>query len=188
MQTIHILCAILVASVSSQLVLPNLNGRRAAELIDQQKPVMGSDSALPLSNQDNPPVGTGNDDVILSDVLGKERSIGIFAGFTRDIEGIAKRFSASGSNSTVLAPINSAITSLPRKPWEDPEDYKSLGADAYEGELGEDRAHRNLRRFVESHIVPVVPWEQGKKVKTVAGQEIWWESEDGKKLVSSYVT
>lgn len=32
-----------------------------------------------------------------------------------------------------------------------------------------------MQRFVEAHIVPVSPFEEKKKVKTLAGREIWWE-------------
>jgi len=123
------------------------------------------------------------DTVILSDVMGKDRSINIFAGFVRDFATISGRLEDSSQNTTILAPVNSAITALPRKPWEDPKDYDNLGADAYEGEQGEERAHRNVRRFVEAHVVPVSPWKEGEKVKTLAGDEIWWESKDGAKII-----
>ena len=65
---------------------------------------------------------------------------------------------------------------LPRKPWEDPKDYEGLGADAYEGEQGEER-------FVEAHVVPASPWKEGVKVKTLEGSEVWWEAKDGVKFV-----
>lgn len=123
------------------------------------------------------------DTVILSDVLGRDRSINIFAGFTRDFATVTQRFEDSALNTTILAPVNSAIMALPRKPWEDPEDYDQLGMDAYKGEDGEERAHRNLRRFVEAHVVPASPWKEGDKLKTLAGGEIWWENKDGIKTV-----
>lgn len=189
MRLFNLICSILCASVSAQLVVLNVPNQQAESGViqpKQQKPVMEPGPVLPPASQDNPPntqFGDG-DSVILSDVMGKDRSINIFAGFTRDIGSIADRLSAAGSNTTVLAPTNSAITSLSRKPWEDPQEYAALGADAYEGPDGEDRAHRNLRRFVESHVVPVAPWQEGEKVKTIAGQTVWWEKKDGKKLVS----
>merc|ERR1712093_355391 len=127
--------------------------------------------------------GSGSDSVILSDVLGNDRSINIFAGFTRDFATISQRFEDSNTNTTILAPINSAIMALPRKPWEDPKDYEGLGADAYEGEQGEERAHRNMRRFVEAHVVPASPWKEGVKVKTLEGSEVWWEAKDGVKFI-----
>lgn len=74
---------------------------------------------------------------------------------------------------------------LPRKPWEDSEDYESLGTEAYKGEPGEERARRNLCRFVEAHVVPVSPWKEGEKVKTLAGGEVWWEEKVGVKKVGS---
>lgn len=137
----------------------------------------------PKSEPSSDPVG-GGDTIILSDVLGRDRSINIFAGFTRDIAPISQRFADGGQNTTILAPVNSCIMALPRKPWEDPEDYDKLGANAYEGKDGEERAHRNLRRFVEAHIVPASPWKEGEKIKTLVGDEVWWENKDGVKRVS----
>lgn len=122
--------------------------------------------------------------ITLSDVIGRDRSINIFAGFTRDIDSIAARLDSSAQNTTVLAPVNGAVTSLPRKPWEDPAEYARLGAEAYEGLEGEGRAHRNLRRFVEAHVVPESPWEEGQKVQTLGGGTVWWERKDGVKRVS----
>ncbi|KAG9826677.1 hypothetical protein KCU98_g15186, partial [Aureobasidium melanogenum] len=130
-----------------------------------------------------PDVMAGSGAVTISDVLGRERNINIFAGFTRDIESVSRRLEAGSHNTTLLAPLNSAITKLPRKPWEDPQDYAALGQNAYDGQSGEDRAHRNLRRFVEAHVVPESPWAEGQKVQTLGGDTVWWEEKDGKKLI-----
>lgn len=123
-------------------------------------------------------------EVILSDVIGKQRAINVFASFTRDIEIISRRLDDNAQNTTVLAPLNSQIEKLPRKPWEDPRDYEALGENAYEGEEGEGRAQRNLRRFVEAHILPLSPWIEGEKVESLGGGEVWWEEKEGQKLVS----
>ena len=58
-----------------------------------------------------------------------------------------------------------------------------MGANAYEGADGEDRAHRNLRRFTEAHVVPQSPWKEGDKVATVGGAKVWWEVKDGKAYI-----
>lgn len=136
----------------------------------------------PSSNNDGGSSG-GSSDLSISDVIGKERIISIFAGFTRDIDSISKRLNDNEQNTTVLAPLNSALQKLPRKPWEDPTDYNELGATAYLGSDGEDRATRNLRRFSEAHIVPVSPWKEGEKVESMGGGEAWWEKKDGNKFV-----
>ncbi|KAF2224244.1 FAS1 domain-containing protein [Elsinoe ampelina] len=115
---------------------------------------------------------------ILSDILGLSKAINIFASLTRDVSPVTARLSTHDLNTTLLAPLNGAITSLPRKPWEDPREYAAFGTEAYEGKDGEDRAGRNLRRFVEAHVVPVSPWEEKVRVKTLGGGEVWWE-EDG---------
>ncbi|KAH7086680.1 hypothetical protein FB567DRAFT_496128 [Paraphoma chrysanthemicola] len=149
--------------------------RRSFEVLSEQSP---------LHDLIMPPTGEVSTGVIISDVIGKTQNIAIFSGLTRDIDDVAKRLDNAGQNATVLAPDNSVMRGLKRKPWEEPEDYDSFGANAYEGSAGEDRARKNLERFVQRHIVPESPWEEGKKVKTLAGNEVWWESKDGQKKVS----
>lgn len=142
--------------------------------------------SLPL-----PGFGGGKDsakdagDLIISDVIGKDRSINVFAGFTRDIDTVSTIVEDKTQNATVLAPLNSELQKLPRKPWEDPEDYETLGQSAYEGSAGEDRAHKNLRRFVEAHVVLASPWKEGEKRKSVGGEELWWEDREGTRIVRS---
>lgn len=145
--------------------------------------VLNEQSPLRDSMMSNPEeqVSAG---VIISDVIGKTQSIAIFSGLTRDIDDISTRLNTASQNATVLAPNNMVMRNLKRKPWEDPEDYDSYGADAYAGTTGEDRARKNLERFVTRHIIPESPWEEGKRVKTLQGNEIWWESKDGEKKVS----
>lgn len=123
--------------------------------------------------------------MILSDVMGKDRSINVFAGLIRDVDSLSRRLDDLSQNSTVLAPLNSAMDNLPRKPWEDPEDYDKSGAEAYEGDDGRDRAQNNIRRFVEAHVVPESPWKEGVKAKTLGSDstEIWWEEKDGNRMI-----
>ncbi|KAL9598929.1 MAG: hypothetical protein Q9219_004195 [cf. Caloplaca sp. 3 TL-2023] len=149
----------------------------------QQAPMMNI--PLPGFGGDDKDQPTDTGEIIISDVIGKDRAINIFAGFTRDIDTISKRLDDKTQNTTVLAPLNSEIQKLPRKPWEDPTDYDTLGEDAYQGAAGEDRAHRNLRRFVEAHTVPASPWKEGQKIKSIGGGELWWENKDGTKVVSA---
>jgi hypothetical protein len=121
--------------------------------------------------------------VPLNDILGTLRSLTTFSSLTRMQTTTTSLLSDLSTNTTVLAPLNSAIESLPRKPWESPRDYDAHGASAYEGDDGQDRANANLRRFVEAHLVTKNPWEKGEKVKTIGGRDVWWEEKDGKKVV-----
>ncbi|KAI2616083.1 hypothetical protein GGR54DRAFT_611128 [Hypoxylon sp. NC1633] len=174
---------LLVVTASSQLIALPYGIRLKS---NSQKPIMDVGPVVPPSqgpaDSERPPAQGG---VLISDVMGRDRSINIFAGFTRDIASISSRLDDSSHNSTVLAPRNSAVEKLPRKPWEDPQDYEALGANAYEGGDGQDRAQRNLRRFVEAHVVPVSPWPEKEKVKTLldGDREIWWEMKDGVKVI-----
>lgn len=138
----------------------------------------------PLRDHIMPSTSDASTGIIISDVIGRAQNIAIFSGLTRDIDAVSGRLEDAAQNATVLAPNNTVMKNLKRKPWEDPEDYNQLGAQAYEGSSGSDRAHSNLERFVKSHIVPHSPWGEGEKVKTLAGNEVWWESKNGQKMVS----
>jgi paired amphipathic helix protein Sin3a len=60
-----------------------------------------------------------------------------------------------------------------------------LGAEAYEGGDGQERAQKNLVRFVDEHMVPASPWAEGEKVKPIGGErEVWWVTKNGVKMVS----
>ncbi|CAG8974946.1 hypothetical protein HYALB_00007623 [Hymenoscyphus albidus] len=147
-------------------------------------PNLGPAIPPPPSNDpsDTNPPPSDSAPIILSDILGSSRKINIFAGFTRDFAPISQRFEDRSLNTTILAPLNSAIMALPRKPWEDPAEYEKLGEQAYEGGDGQGRAQENLRRFVESHVVPDA-WEKGLKYKTLAGDEVWWERKGGQRII-----
>lgn len=154
-------------------------------VLDSPGPAMPPSDQGPSGNPPTDPPAGGPGTVILSDVIGRDRSINIFAGLVRDVESVSRRLDNQKQNSTVLAPLNSAMEKLPRKPWEDPEDYNKLGADAYEGEDGWGRAQKNIRRFVEAHVIPQSPWAEGEKVRAVGSEdELWWEEKDGNKVVS----
>ncbi|RYO83483.1 hypothetical protein DL764_009454 [Monosporascus ibericus] len=177
---------ILIATASAQLVAAPF-GLALAPHNHPQQPLMapeqqGSDSKQP---QPPPQPQVQQPGVMLSDVMGRDRSMNVFAGFARDSEAVARRLDDAARNSTVLAPLNSAIDGLPRKPWEDPGEYRALGADAYEGDDGRDRARRNLRRFVEAHVVPASPWPEGEKRRTLleGDRDIWWETRDGVRVI-----
>ncbi|BDD60180.1 hypothetical protein MPDQ_002783 [Monascus purpureus] len=117
---------------------------------------------------------------VVSDVLPKNRAINIFASLTRDFEPIASRLNDESRNVTVLAPRNSAIQALRRKPWESTEEYRQFGPEAYEGQDGQDRAKNNLRRFVEAHLIPVSPWKNGEEVESLGGGKLKWTKEANK--------
>lgn len=156
----------------------------------QQNPLMnsgpnqGSSASNPSSNNDNndPSAIT----LSISDILPQTRKINIFASLTRDITVVTSRLDSTSpsSNTTLLAPLNSAMQSLPRKPWEDrPGDDSSVRA-----ESNEDKAAGNLERFVMEHVVPVSPWLKGREnaIETLGGQRLWWEEktkevDDGRK-------
>ena len=171
----------------SQLVLSDFFGRIPRHLNPasyQQEAMMNIPNIVMPPSKENNDSPDGTDEVIISDVIGKDRVINIFAGFTRDIDNISKRLDDASQNTTVLAPLNSEIQKLPRKPWESPKDYEELGTNAYTGSDGENRAHKNLRRFVEAHTIPVSPWKEGERVESLGGGKVWWEDNDGKKIVS----
>ncbi|KAF4505669.1 hypothetical protein G6O67_007592 [Ophiocordyceps sinensis] len=100
---------------------------------------------------------------------------------------ISSPTSSTTTTTIVLAPLNSAIDALPRKPWEDADDYAALGAAAYDGNQGQQRANTNLRRFVDRHLVVVEAadaWAMGQRASSLAGRELWWDEDaSGHRLV-----
>ncbi|KAI1127108.1 hypothetical protein F5Y10DRAFT_243434 [Nemania abortiva] len=166
---VSILHLLVASTASAQLTFPKL----FAPSPDSQSPLVIME---PVTTQDS---------VLISDVMGRDRSVNAFASFARDVAEVARRLDNAGVNSTVLAPLNSAIDKLPGKPWEDPRDYGALGANAYDGDDGQERARRNIRRFVEAHVVPLSPWREGEKITSLldGDREIWWEMKDGKMLL-----
>ncbi len=141
--------------------------------------VIGGAKQAPL----NMPV-TVPTSILISDVLPRAQQIGIFSGLTRDVDAVSTRLETDGANATVLAPDNETMRGLPRKPWENPSDAQDFGAEAYVGEEGNKRAQDNLKRFVEAHIIPESPLVEGKKVRTLAGNQVWLESHGDEKRVS----
>ena len=114
-----ILSFLLVPSVLTEFVLPNPFRNYLPKPISfrQQSPIMEIPNILKPPSKGNGGTSSGNvDSLSISDVIGKERIINIFAGFTRDIEDISKRLDDNAQNTTVLAPSNLALQKLPRKP------------------------------------------------------------------------
>lgn len=184
---LHSIITLLPTFAIAQLIVLPINRHPAVPDIPasddsiKQHPIMPDTTTTQSSG---PAFGPGEGSVMLSDVMGRDRSINMFASFCREVSSIATRLDASSQNSTVLAPLNSAVEALPRKPWENPEDYDKYGTQAYDGSGGQKRAQDNMKKFVEMHIVPVSPWKEGEKVVPVGGgAEVWWEEKDGKKRI-----
>ncbi|KAK9589295.1 hypothetical protein V6Z93_006670 [Aspergillus fumigatus] len=117
--------------------------------LSKQQPAMNK--MFSSSSREN-----GSEKPVVSDVLPKNRAINIFASLTRQFEPIESRLNDSSKNITVLAPRNSAIQSLPRKPWENPEDYEKFGGvSAYEGQEAS-------------------PWREGEEMETLGGEKLKW--------------
>jgi len=149
-------------------------------LTDWQKPLLPVEVNTDMSSsRGQPPTANEAPDVpIMSDALSIQRDVSIFAEFVRGSETVSKRLENYNKNTTVLAPLNSAIKSLPRKPWEDPDDSVN-SKDWFSGGTGEKRAAENLERFVMAHMVPSSPFKENEKVETMGGRTIWWETTEG---------
>ncbi|KIW41948.1 uncharacterized protein PV06_05542 [Exophiala oligosperma] len=188
---------ILIASFFSSLTLSAaispFNLFRDLQTQDHQVQVSPQQQQIPMNPgpfqppEDPPSTGDSGDPsdstLSISDILPQTRKINIFASLTRDISSVTGRLESTkpSDNTTLLAPLNSAMQALPRKPWEDrPGDDSGVSA-----ARNEDKAAQNLARFVEEHVVPTSPWKEGhaNKIKTLGGQELWWEQQDGHKVI-----
>lgn len=192
LSTVLLLILTLTSSVSALLALslpvtlqqPLGLKQQSSSLMDKIIAGMSKPATTAPSEDIHRSKDSETDSPIVSDVLPKTRGINVFARLTRDFEPIASRLNDASKNITVLAPHNSAIQALPRKPWEDPEDYAKFGdVNAYEGPDGQDRAKRNLQRFVEAHLIPASPWRADEEVETLGGVKLKWTKEGDKIMV-----
>jgi hypothetical protein len=170
---------------SGSFSLGRLTNNHPDQLQDPMNPgpVQGSGPEEPSGGSSSSNGDAGGVTLSISDILPQTRKINIFASLTRDISTVTGRLESTNpaDNTTLLAPLNSAMQALPRKPWEDrPGDDSSIKA-----ESNEDKAAGNLQRFVEEHVIPTSPWEEGKKhkIETLGGQELWWEERAGQKII-----
>ncbi|KAK6504050.1 hypothetical protein TWF506_002265 [Arthrobotrys conoides] len=135
---------------------------------------------IDMDNSQNNPM-TGDAGVpIVSDALSVQRDVSIFSEIVRGLTNhqILDRLEDKSQNTTVLAPLNSAMRALPRKPWEDPDPRNNVEG-AFFGHEGEKKAAANLERFVKAHVIPVSPFKENEKVQTLEGTTVWWTTENG---------
>jgi hypothetical protein len=144
----------------------------------QQQPLMS------LTSSDKPPGSP-----LLGDIISMDKQIAVFSSLARSVASISELLSNRTTNTTVLAPSNRAIQSLPRPPWQEPEDTMLEDAvvnEKYRELEGDDRLRRNERRFVGAHCVrwgEAGPWQEGERRKTVEGVEVWWEERGGDRFI-----
>ncbi|KAK9367564.1 hypothetical protein V1509DRAFT_626315 [Lipomyces kononenkoae] len=182
-----VVIAIAAASVSGQLILgdlrndyylPNPSSPKA------MKPFLMGDKELQFKangrqsvlygevDNDVASKGTGVQ-LLMTDALGVNREISIFAGLVRQVEGLMWRLQDRSKNTLVLAPNNEAMQKLQRKPWEDEETVEH--GDPIDEER---RAMENIARFVLSHVVNDYGFDApGEKKKCGAGVgDLWYEN------------
>ena len=123
-----------------------------------------NDVGLTSHNTDNNNNNDNDNNLLLSDIIGKHRPISIFSSLTRDVPAATVLLEDPSRNAIVLAPVNSALQHLPRKPWEHERDYEAFGTEeaAYAGAAGSARAARNLESFVLGHFVMGSSWGEGR--------------------------
>lgn len=119
---------------------------------------------------------------LLADIFGSLRQCTIIGDYVRSLGAVSDRLVDSSKRTLILAPVNSAIMSLPQKPWKDgPENAQDPKVDVLRND---DRASKNIEAFVSRHIVPEYPISEGQSVKNLAGQSITVEMKDGEKYVN----
>jgi uncharacterized surface protein with fasciclin (FAS1) repeats len=99
----------------------------------------------------------------------------------------AIRLADDSTNSTLLAPTNSALQTLPRKPWEDKAEDGQVtrhgSKNSFWNKEAEDKARKNIEEFVASHLVTKYPIEEGKQLPTLKGTYISYKVKGGEKFI-----
>lgn len=140
----------------------------------------GSDSQ-PLFSAAAMPVETTQGVPLLGDIFGSLRQCTIIGDYVRSAQTVSDRMVDSQRQTLILAPINSAIVSLPRKPWQDgPENAQDPRVDVMRND---DRASKNIEAFVDRHVIPMFPVEAGTTARNLAGQTLLFEIKDGDKYI-----
>lgn len=186
----------LALTASSQLVVPYIDVSALSELsqtlpqdtaqrISARRPA--SDPDLDATSGFMDPT-TASTQQTISDHLGALKSINIFSSLTRDVHTVNTRLESSGSTgagTTLLCPLNTAMTALGRKPWQADPSRSDTDGHGVANALSGHQADENLRRFVEAHVVVASPWREADRVRTMAGDEVWWVGggSDGEKRV-----
>src|SRR5947207_5560171 len=99
----------------------------------------------------------------------------------------ATRLADQSVNSTLLVPRNSALQTLPRKPWEDKSNDEQItkhdSKDLFWNKEAEDKAKKNLEEFVAGHIITKYPIQEGKDLPTLTGSTLSYKVKGGEKYI-----
>ena len=99
----------------------------------------------------------------------------------------ATRLADQSVNSTLLVPRNSALQTLPRKPWEDKSNDEQItkhgSKDLFWNKETEDKAKKNLEEFVAGHIITKYPIQEGKDLPTLTGSTLSYKVKGGEKYI-----
>ncbi|KAK9375225.1 uncharacterized protein V1513DRAFT_443157 [Lipomyces chichibuensis] len=168
---------LIVADLRNDYYLPNQNSPK------EVKPFLmtDKDSQFEATGRQRVLYGEVDNDVaskdtgvqlLMTDALGIDRKISIFASLVRQVEGLMWRLQDRTKDTLVLAPTNEAMQALKRKPWEDEEITEH--SDPIDEER---RAMENIARFVLSHVVNDYGFAApGEKKKCGAGvSDLWYD-------------
>jgi uncharacterized surface protein with fasciclin (FAS1) repeats len=88
-------------------------------------------------------------------------------------------------NSTFLVPRNSALQTLPRKPWEDKDNDEGIqqGSEDVWSKEAEDKARKNVEDFVAGHVITKYPIEEGEELSTLGGTSVSFKVKGGDKFI-----
>lgn len=122
------------------------NSDKNLDLVPQKPlivPEVGQDFVdMPQDEPDN------HGSVLLKTQLAVTREIAIFASYVRDVESLQERFNDEKTYSIILAPSDSAVRSLIKKPWAFPSPVDEKLPD----ERKEQIIRNNVRTFIAEHI------------------------------------
>lgn len=78
------------------------------------------------------------------------------------------------------------LQKMPRKPWEDKNDEPSRSRkgsmDALLDKETEDKAWKNIEKFVGRHLVTKHPINEGEQLQTLVGTSVFYEVKNGVKF------
>ncbi|BGP14712.1 hypothetical protein JCM10213_002759 [Rhodosporidiobolus nylandii] len=167
-----------IAAVFSTTVAATSPVRAAPRAVVDSPPpllVMGDDHFVPSSSSPT-----------LADLLTRSKTARMFYGYSRDSAAVSTLLLDSTGSVTVLAPTDSAITALARKPHQGPPPRNADGGEVRASVEDERAAAEYLERWCKAHIVlervqlEEDGWEE-REYATMAGTMVRFaRSADGK--------
>lgn len=116
--------------------------------------------------------GEPSDPICLDSRIPSMNEISIFGSYLRDDITMSRIIEDPLEDVIIFAPSDSAIESLPLKPWQFPADVSDIESGAEDEEAVDKLVSSNIRHFVNSHIATGTSIDKARSMKKCMGSSV----------------